>query len=89
MDNNEAKKWMNELHNWNTLIPEAKEACGIAIKALEIMDKLQEVNRVLSELAVQAEKDMGLSENEREVSYDYGRKTAYETGVKLLSEILA
>ena len=88
MNNEEAKKWLDELHNWNTLIPEAKEACGVAIKALDAIDRLKEINRILSEMAVQAEKDMGLSENEKEASYDYGRKTAYEVGVKLITEIL-
>lgn len=88
MNNKEAKKWMETIHSWNSLMSEPKEACGIAVKAIDALEKLHEVNRVLSELAIQAEKDMGLSESEKEASYDYGRKTAYETSVKLLSEIL-
>ena len=72
----------------NTWRPNAETiAIDMAINALETSERLQKLKREVSELATQAEKDMGLSETNADSAYDYGRQVAYRTCLKLMDEM--
>ena len=46
MTENEAKKWMNVLKNWNSILPEAQEACGMAEFCLEEIQQYRAIGTI-------------------------------------------
>lgn len=46
MTENEAKKWINTLKNWNSILPEAQEACEIAEKQFEEIQQYRAIGTV-------------------------------------------
>ena len=46
MTESEAKKWMNTLKNWDSILSEAQEACGIAENALSEIQQYRAIGTV-------------------------------------------
>lgn len=66
-------------------------AISMAINALSTSERtsesLRELKSKISELKMQAEKDMGLADTNASAACDYGKQIAYNTCLKLMEEL--